>query len=233
MINFKRFTLLIASSLATKDIQKKIIKITIAILLPITWTSGTQAFTVGNPRSFQGSGSALYCNVGCQNQNGQTIWFTTLAGLTNFSDCSDAYLSAFCKSRDLTICSGSGPCNIPLDYPLRLITRFDGTFTGTVQFKRNGVNIGETINLSNGIAILDTALLVQPITSLGNTDSLTAVYSGDANNAPSTTVAPVFLITTTPFSIPALSTWGYLVMGALLLLISLYSRKKTREENPI
>ncbi len=52
--------------------------------------------------------------------------------------------------------------------------------TGTVQFKDNGVNLGTPVTLSGGVATLTTSALTP-----GN-HSITAVYSGDTNNAGST-----------------------------------------------
>lgn len=55
--------------------------------------------------------------------------------------------------------------------------------TGTVQFQVNGVNFGSPVQLVNGMAMLTTSLL----TVVGN-DAITAVYSGDAYNAGSSTL---------------------------------------------
>jgi len=54
--------------------------------------------------------------------------------------------------------------------------------TGTVQFQINGVNFGSPVQLVNGVATLTTTQL-----TVTGTDSITAVYSGDANNAGSST----------------------------------------------
>jgi len=54
--------------------------------------------------------------------------------------------------------------------------------TGTVQFQINGVNFGAPVPLVNGVATLTTSQL-----TVTGTDSITAVYSGDANNAGSST----------------------------------------------
>ena len=48
--------------------------------------------------------------------------------------------------------------------------------TGTVQFSTNGVAFGAPVNLVNGVAVLNTALLLR------GTNLISAVYSGDANN---------------------------------------------------
>lgn len=54
--------------------------------------------------------------------------------------------------------------------------------TGTVQFQINGVNFGSPVTLVNGVATLTTTQL----TVVGS-DAITAIYSGDANNAGSNT----------------------------------------------
>jgi len=54
--------------------------------------------------------------------------------------------------------------------------------TGTVQFQINGVNFGSPVQLVNGVATLTTSQL-----TVTGTDTITAVYSGDGNNAGSST----------------------------------------------
>jgi hypothetical protein len=56
--------------------------------------------------------------------------------------------------------------------------------TGTVQFQVNGVNIGSPVQLVNGVASLTTSEL----TVVGS-DAISAIYSGDANDAGSTSTA--------------------------------------------
>ncbi len=55
--------------------------------------------------------------------------------------------------------------------------------TGTVQFQVNGVNFGSPVQLVNGVATLTTNQL-----TVTGTDTITAIYSGDGNNAGSSTV---------------------------------------------
>lgn len=62
--------------------------------------------------------------------------------------------------------------------------------TGTVQFKDGASDLGSPVSLSAGVATLSTNLLV----TVGN-HSITAVYSGDSNNAPSTSSALVQTVT--------------------------------------
>ncbi len=56
--------------------------------------------------------------------------------------------------------------------------------TGTVQFQMNGLNFGSPVALVNGVATLTTSLL----TTVGSA-AITAVYSGDANDAGSSTAS--------------------------------------------
>jgi hypothetical protein len=69
--------------------------------------------------------------------------------------------------------------------------------TGTVTFK-NGTTILGTGTLSAGVATLTTTALV----TIG-TDSITAVYSGDANNLPSTSPSLTETVTAAMFTISA------------------------------
>lgn len=63
--------------------------------------------------------------------------------------------------------------------------------TGTVQFQVNGVNFSSPVPLVNGVATLTTSLL----TVVGS-DVITAIYSGDANNAGSSTLTAFNAIVT-------------------------------------
>jgi len=60
-----------------------------------------------------------------------------------------------------------------------------GTPTGTVQFKTNGVAFGSAVNLSSGIATIQSASL--PV--LPGAYSISATYSGDSNFAASSTTS--------------------------------------------
>ncbi|WP_189799687.1 Ig-like domain-containing protein, partial [Sulfuricella sp. T08] len=93
--------------------------------------------------------------------------------------------------------------------------------TGTVQFQVNGANFGSPVQLINGVATLTTTLL----TVVGS-DSITAIYSGDANNAGSTTMT-AFNETVAALpdnDIPVLPQWGILLLGSGLLLIGSFAR---------
>ena len=98
--------------------------------------------------------------------------------------------------------------------------------TGTVQFEDTGANLGSPAALIGGVAQLSTSGL-----SVG-THPITAVYSGDTNNATSTSNTvdqvvngsgppPPPATTVTP--IPTLDPWGLIVAAALLLLTRLAS----------
>lgn len=56
--------------------------------------------------------------------------------------------------------------------------------TGTVQFQVNGVNFGSPVQLVNGVATLTTNAL-----TIVGSDAISAIYSGDANDAGSSTLS--------------------------------------------
>jgi hypothetical protein len=70
--------------------------------------------------------------------------------------------------------------------------------TGTVKFFNGASQIGQTVTLSGGVAALTTTSLV----TVG-TDSITAVYSGDANNQGSTSSPLTETVTLATFAITA------------------------------
>ncbi|MFC7451215.1 Ig-like domain repeat protein [Rhodococcus daqingensis] len=80
--------------------------------------------------------------------------------------------------------------------------------TGTVQFKDGATNIGNAVPVNNG-----TATLNHTFTTTGN-HSITAVYSGDAGNKPSTSapsnvnVSANAVDTTTTLTVPATAKTG-------------------------
>ena len=65
------------------------------------------------------------------------------------------------------------------------VTATGGTPTGTVQFKDGGTNIGGPASVSAGVATITTSTL----SAAGSPHAITAVYSGDASNATSTSAA--------------------------------------------
>lgn len=104
--------------------------------------------------------------------------------------------------------------------------------TGTVQFRVNGVNIGTPVSLVNGVATLTTTL-----TTLG-TDAITAVYSGDSNNAMNNAAAAVIETVTPSVPVPALPAWGIVLLSCLLMLVgtwpgalSIFSKGWKREKD--
>ena len=88
--------------------------------------------------------------------------------------------------------------------------------TGTMQFKDGAANLGAAVALSGASASLTTSTLAV------GTHPITAVYSGDAGNAPSTSPILTQVVNavpppTTPGQpIPTLSEWGVLLLSALL-----------------
>lgn len=86
-----------------------------------------------------------------------------------------------------------------------------GNPTGTVQFRDGATDLGTPITLNSGSAALTTSELD------AGTHSITAVYSGDATNAAST--SPVLVQTVNavgPQAIPTLSEWGIVLLGGFL-----------------
>jgi hypothetical protein len=85
---------------------------------------------------------------------------------------------------------------------------------GSVQFVDGASNLGTAVALSNGTAVLTTTAL-----AVGS-HSLTAVYSGDSNNAGST--SPVATVTVAAGSaggdVPTLPEWGLILLGMTLLM---------------
>jgi hypothetical protein len=86
--------------------------------------------------------------------------------------------------------------------------------TGTVQFMDGAANLGSPVALSGGTAAFTTSALTV------GTHAITAVYSGDASNAGSTspvlneTVNGIVITPTTP--IPTLSEWATVLLAGLL-----------------
>jgi hypothetical protein len=80
-----------------------------------------------------------------------------------------------------TLKSSLNPSNYPqsVTFTATISGQFGGTATGTVTFK-NGTTALKTVSVSGGKAVLTTTTLP------AGTDSITAVYSGDANFAGST-----------------------------------------------
>jgi hypothetical protein len=100
-------------------------------------------------------------------------------GATNFSidaptNCTDSVITS------TTVISASAPVQGQVTFT---VTVTGGLPTGTVQYKDNGVNIGSPVTLINGIATYTA--------TIANGHTITATYSGDSNNASSTTAVGV------------------------------------------
>jgi subtilase family serine protease len=93
------------------------------------------------------------------------------------------------KSSSVTV-SSSAP-SIATGQGVTLTATVSGTSpTGTVQFMDGTANLGALITINAGVAVLSTNLLA----SVG-AHSISAVYSGDGTNAPSTSAALVQTVT--------------------------------------
>ena len=101
--------------------------------------------------------------------------------------------------------------------------------TGTLQFKDGAGNLGSAVTLSAGAATLGTSALSVA------THAITAVYSGDTNNAGSTSpvvnqVVNAAVVVTPNNPIPTLSGWALLLLIGLMLSVgaSIVGRRHRR-----
>jgi Bacterial Ig-like domain (group 3)/IPTL-CTERM motif len=91
--------------------------------------------------------------------------------------------------------------------------------TGTVQFRDGASNLGSPVPLSGAVATLSTSALSVA------THAITAVYSGDANNAASTSpvvnqVVNAAGVVTPNAPIPTLSEWALVLLIGLMLVVA-------------
>ena len=99
------------------------------------------------------------------------------------------------------------------------------TPTGTVQFQVNGQNFGAPVSLVNGVASLTTSQL-----PAGSTDAITAVYSGDTDNAASsTTTAFNETVVVGQNDVPVLPGWVTLLLAGGLLMIGARAAPPARD----
>jgi hypothetical protein len=89
--------------------------------------------------------------------------------------------------------------------------------TGTIQFKDGTTIIDAPVPLNGGAAVLTTAALAQ------GSHSITALYSGDANNLGSTSNAIIQTVTANVVNteensdVPTLPEWGVILLAMLLI----------------
>jgi hypothetical protein len=99
------------------------------------------------------------------------------------------------------------------------------TPTGTVQFKNGAVNLGAPVTLAGGTAAITTSSL-----SAG-THSITAVYSGDVDDATSTSPAISQLVNAVPAPavtpVPTLSEWVLVLLAAMVAAWGLMMRRRS------
>jgi Bacterial Ig-like domain (group 3)/IPTL-CTERM motif len=100
------------------------------------------------------------------------------------------------------------------------------TPTGTVQFKDGAANLGAPVTLAGGTAAFTTSSL-----SAG-THSITAVYSGDADDASSTSPAVSQLVSVVPVAstqqpIPTLSEWLLVLLTAMVAGLGMTLRRRS------
>jgi subtilase family serine protease len=102
---------------------------------------------------------------------------------TGFGSFDVAATAQFTRS---SVTVSASPPSVTQGQPVTFTATVTGnTPTGTVQFQVNGADFGSPVQLVNGVATLTTTQL----TVVGS-DAITAVYSGDANNAGSSTSTP-------------------------------------------
>ncbi len=107
--------------------------------------------------------------------------------------------------------------------------------TGSVQFKDGGTDLGDAVTLADGTASYSTNSLA------AGSHSITAVYSGDANNAGSTSSAAILSVTlpagagvgggvevgdANNADIPTLPQWGLILLGCVLFGLAQRRRPK-------
>jgi pseudomonalisin len=107
----------------------------------------------------------------------------------------------------------ASPATIAQGEPITLTATVLGNSpTGTVQFQINGVNFGSPVSLVNGVATLTTTQL-----TLVGSDIITAIYSGDFNNAGANALVG-FNETVTADGDAPLPSWSLMLLGAGLIL---------------
>ncbi len=110
--------------------------------------------------------------------------------------------------------------------------------TGSVQFKDGGTDLGDAVTLADGSASCSTNSLA------AGSHSVTAVYSGDANNAGSTSAAAILSVTLPAGAgvgggvevggvdnadIPTLPQWGLILLGCVL--VGLAQRRRPQADH--
>jgi Bacterial Ig-like domain (group 3) len=138
-----------------------------------------QTFIGATDVSTDGGGNASFGPLAFAVPVGQSVitsTATSLAGDTSeFSQCPAAVPGATSTG----LVSSLNPSMVGQSVTFTA-TVLGASPTGTVQFKDGAGNLGAPVTLSGGVAALATSALTQ------GTHPVTAVYSGDASNAPST-----------------------------------------------
>jgi len=115
--------------------------------------------------------------------SGNNVGYSAAAGwdyTTGFGSFDVAATALLTRS---TVTVSASPKSVIAGQPVTFTATVTGNSpTGTVQFLINGVSFGSPVQLVNGVATLTTNQL-----TVTGTDTITAVYSGDANNAGSNT----------------------------------------------
>lgn len=202
------------------------------------WTTGTNPHTTSDRvnQSFIDFNADSFNNAGCSlvgTSNGVADVCKTVTNDSNRSEGDNSVAGTWTVSSTggatpTTTTLGAAPNPTTAGQTVTLTATVSGSSpTGTVQFKDGATNLGSAVTLSGGIATLATSTL-----SVG-THSITALYSGDTNNAGSTSSAVNEVINAVPVGgavaqpIPTLSE-GALVLLALLIGAAAMAYRRNR-----
>ena len=160
---------------------------------PYTWSISSGALPAGLSLSSAGVISGTPTTAGTSNF---TVQVADSVGGTATKDLSIT-IEVVKASTTTTVMSSENPSiygdSVTFAATVSAVSPGTGAPTGTVQFKSDGVNLGSPVTLSGGSA---TSIWVSAL-SVGS-HAITAVYSGDANFATSTSSAltqNVYLVT--------------------------------------
>lgn len=146
------------------------------------------------------------------------------SGDANNAGVTSAALTQTVAAAASTTALSASAASLSLGQALTLMASVSGYApTGSVQFKDGDTDLGDAVTLADGAASYSTNSLA------AGSHSITAVYSGDANNAGSTSDAAIlFVMPPAPggdvggggadnADIPTLPQWGLILLGCVLV----------------
>jgi probable HAF family extracellular repeat protein len=164
---------------------------------PVALTSGTASFTTSTLPIGTDSITAIY------------------AGDSNNATSSSAVLNEVISSNPATVSVASSLNPAIAGQPVTLTATVTGSNpTGTVMFMNGASSLSTAVALSSGAITFTTSSL--PV----GTDSITAVYSGDANNATSTSAAVTEVVTLAASSTALVSSANHVTLGQTVSFIA-------------